>query len=129
MVIFILYRQNDIEVRDILLSYHQNKKLHPTDGNFSLKQRVLRKTKTNQNTDLWSSSHQIHLPNTSTSKAQRMLRKEEQKDCGSQKTREFAVRLCILIIPEVTPITSLHHNCPRNDMGYRKDIASKYIVI
>lgn len=38
--------------------------------------------------------------NSPTPKAQGMLRKREQEDCKSQKIKEFAVRLCLLVLSE-----------------------------
>lgn len=45
-------------------------------------------------------------------KAQGMLRKGEQEDCKSQKIKEFAVRLCLLVLSEVRHIKSHQCGCP-----------------
>lgn len=44
-------------------------------------------------------------------KAQGILQKIEQKDCKSQGIRECAVRVCLLIMSEATPIKSRQHGC------------------
>ena len=45
-----------------------------------------------------------------TPKAQEIVHKR-WKDCKSQKAREFAVRLYLLVISEATPIKSHQHDC------------------
>ena len=44
-------------------------------------------------------------------KAQGTLQKREQKDCKSQGIRECAVRVCLLVMSEATPIKSHQHGC------------------
>lgn len=41
-----------------------------------------------------------------------MPRKGEQEDCKSQKTKEFAVRLCLLVQSEARHIKSHQCDCP-----------------
>lgn len=56
--------------------------------------------------------HWIHLKNTPTPKAQETLWKRGQKDRKNQKTKEFTVRLCLLIMSQATSITPDWHDCP-----------------
>jgi hypothetical protein len=39
------------------------------------------------------------------------LQKRDRKDCKGQNIREFAVRLCLLVISEATPIEFCQHDC------------------
>lgn len=44
-------------------------------------------------------------------KARGILQKIEQKDCKIQGIRECAVRVCLLVMSEATPIKSHQHGC------------------
>lgn len=44
------------------------------------------------------------------------------KDCKSQRIREFAVRLYVLVVSEATPIKSHQHDCPK----VKKDSSSRH---
>jgi hypothetical protein len=66
----------------------------------------------------------IHLQNTSTSKVQGPLQKRKQKDCKSQRIREFAVRLCFLVTQGAIPVKSYQDGCP--NMSREKDDTSEH---
>jgi hypothetical protein len=39
-------------------------------------------------------------------------KRRRQKDCKSQRIRDFGVRLCLLVMSEAKPIESHQHGCP-----------------
>lgn len=48
---------------------------------------------------------------TTAPKAQGILQERRQRDCKSQRLRELAVRLCLLVTSEVTPTEFHQHDC------------------
>ena len=48
---------------------------------------------------------------TSLPQSSEIIVEEEQKDFKNQMTREYAGRLCVLVMAEATPIRSHQHEC------------------
>lgn len=56
------------------------------------------------------SSNTYIYKRTPTPEAQGTLQKRRWRDCKSQRMREFAIKLCLLIMSEVAPIKSHPHD-------------------
>lgn len=54
----------------------------------------------------------IHLQNIPAPRAQKTLLKMGQRDCRSQRVRDFAIRLCLPVTSVATPIKSHQQDCP-----------------
>lgn len=67
--------------------------------------RLLKKTTTNPNVDLWNpvpiDASKVQLPHL---RIVDHCGREDRKKCRSQKNREFAVRLCLIVMSEATHI-------------------------
>ena len=63
------------------------------------------------------------MDTTSTSKVQGTFQKRWQNNCKSQRIREFAVKLCPLVMPEAPPTKSHQQDCPVTELN--KDINDK----
>lgn len=54
----------------------------------------------------------IHLQNATTPRAQGTLQKRGQRESKSQRAREFAVRLYLLVLLETVQVKSHHVTAP-----------------
>lgn len=81
--------------------------LHPLPGKLCNGQRWLQKSITCQNAELWSLDP-MDISSKHSNLRLRELQDRGQKDCKSQRFREFAVRLCLLVMSEVIASKSQH---------------------
>jgi hypothetical protein len=88
--------------------------LAPHHGNFLLQQRPLQKNTAKSKCRVVDPSPNKYIYKTiPVRKTQGTLEKGEQKDCESQRIREFAVRLHSPGMSGTTPVKSHQHNFQR----------------
>lgn len=86
---------------------HQRKLLFATDGDCYRKTQPVRMQ--SENAELQSPGP-VDTSTKQSPEAQGTLPEKRQKDDRSQSTMEFAVRLCLLVRAEATPIRSHQHD-------------------
>lgn len=62
----------------------------------------------------------LWIQNILTPKALGTFRKSEQKECKSQRIREFSLRLCLLVMSEAIVMTH-QHECPKSKCELNKN--------
>lgn len=83
---------------------------HPEKLFFATDRQHFRKPQPIKNAEFRAQCQWIHPQNTPTPKTQGTLQIRGLKNSKSQRTKEFAVRLCALVILEITPIKSHQHD-------------------
>jgi hypothetical protein len=87
--------------------------LTPHQRNVLLQQteNITEKNTTNENAELWSPAQLYNYNTIPEPRAQELFWKMRKKDCKSQRTRDFAVRRCLLAMSEALLIKSHQYGC------------------